>query len=170
MSSFDMMMPASVCARVESLWASAEHPVLVCALQVDHTITEARVEVDVVISSEGVTIHHRSSGPARPAHEETRVRSTESPEDLASRLRALGVLDLGSVEQSMYDGFVAEIAARDADGWNVFSDRSINTPQAKVRETLLALAHEREIEIMEVLDQLPAREESGSLWTIHHRP
>ena len=164
------MMPLSVRARIESLWESAEQPVLVCAMQVDHTITEACVEVDVVITSEGVTIHHRASGPKRPAHQETRDRTAESPEDLASRLRALGILELGSKRQAMYDGFVAKIAARDADRGNEFSDRSINTPQAEVREALLALANEAPSDVNEALDELPAREESGKFWTVRHRP
>jgi hypothetical protein len=49
--------------RVEHLWDSADNPILVCSLRIDHAITQAREEVDVVMTGARTTIHHRSCNP-----------------------------------------------------------------------------------------------------------
>ena len=126
--------------RVETLWAAAEDPILVCVLRIEHSLTKACEEVDVVIAGAGATVRHRAVNTVVSSDQESVVRYAGDAEDLASRLRSLGVFDLGSVEQKMFDGSRAEIAAKETDCTNVFSEHSINTPQAQVREFLLGLA------------------------------
>lgn len=137
---------SGVACQVVHLWESVENPILVCSLRVNHAITSACEEVDVLITCAGVTIRHRSFNPLLPSHKEITIRSAQSPEHLSSQLRSLGIFDLGSVEQTMYDGALAEIAAKELGATNVFSERSIDTPQARIRKVLLSLANEKECE------------------------
>jgi len=153
--------------QVERLWESVESPMLVASIRVVHAITKAREEVDVVISCEGVTIRHRAFNSLRSAHQERLVRSTETPEGLSSKLRSLGIFDLGSCGQRMYDGALAEIAARELDRENAFWERSIDTPQAEIRKALLGLAHETKLEAeRDGAGQAPTHSESEMTFVV----
>jgi hypothetical protein len=153
--------PGEVGLLVACLWESVENPMLVASIRVQYALTKAREEVDVVITSEGATIRHRTFKSLFTAQEERIVRSTETPEGLSSKLRTLGIFDLGSSGQRMYDGALAEIAAKELDRENSFWERSIDTPQAEIRKLLLGLAHEAELEAeQDRAGQTPNRSES----------
>ena len=152
--------------QVERLWESVEDPMLVASIRVEHAITNAREEVDVVITCEGVTIRHRVFNSLFSAHQERLVRSPDTPEDLSSKLRTLGIFDLGSSGQRMCDGALAEIAAKESDRENAFWERSIDTPQAMVRRFLLGLAHGIKMEVEQGAGQALTRSDSEMTFVV----
>ena len=130
--------------RARELWESASEPLLVVALRVLHAVTSAREELELVIARGGVSLRFRERHPLRAIEREELRTLEEDPEELAAHLRAMGILELGPASEPMIDGAEAEVAAC-ADGRvHSFRERSLKSPQAALRETLLALAHDTE--------------------------
>ena len=125
--------------RAEKLWNDAPNPTLICALEIRHSIICEREEVDLTISKEEARIQYRRYERSR-ALVETHDACLPAPNDLEATLRSMGIFELRSVSEPLFDGSWASIATKDPTHRNLFKEHSIETPQARLCDFLLKLA------------------------------
>jgi len=127
--------------RVDRLWDNDSNPTFACALDVRHSISWVKEEVDLVVSGGEVRIQYRQYEGFRTILEETNQVCLPAPNDVEAQLRSMGILELPSVSESLFDGSQATIAARDSTHRNIFREYSISTPQARLRDLLVELGY-----------------------------
>ena len=132
---------SSLGRRVDYMWSDTLEPRLVCSMRVKHSISCEREEVDLIISNSAVTLSHSTSDPGRTSKPKITVQSIDFASGLIEQFNGMRILEIGSVSESLFDGSVSLIAARDRDGVNIFREYSMKTPQAEIRDMLLEMAY-----------------------------
>jgi hypothetical protein len=96
--------------------------------------------VDLVIHADQAQIQYRRYERSSTTPTATNLVCQPAAARLEADLRSLGLFELRSVSEQMFDGSLAVIAARDSTHRHLFKENSIDTPQAQLCTFLLKLA------------------------------
>jgi len=136
---------------VDQLWALADHPRLICVLDIRHSISNDSEHVEIVVIESKTEIQYQEFDHSGLQQSRIISKPNETITQFIERIESLGIFEHSSVEQGMFDGSFAQIAARNLHSINVFNEHSHDTPQAMARAALLELARTPEEEAEQVM-------------------
>lgn len=132
--------------RVDQLWALADHPRLICVLEIRHAISNDSERVEIVVTESKAEVWYQEIDHSGLKQSRATSQPSEAITQFVERIESLGIFEHNSAEQGMFDGSNARIAARNPHFFNVFGENSLDTPQARTRAALLELARPSEKE------------------------